>query len=168
MIKRLLGLSTTALIIAVWSGLCPKSIANPGHAHGPAHSASPGQPHHEQGHGAGHAHREIEVPTDQPIPTVKLYIYPDAIAGWNLQVETLHWAFAPTQVNQSSVTHEGHAHLYLDGEKLTRLYGPWYYLPSLPPGEHTLMVTLNANGHEVLVHNGQPIADSITISVPTP
>jgi hypothetical protein len=97
-----------------------------------------------------------------------LTVSPDPVGGWNLQIQTQHWAFAPERVNQSSLTTEGHAHLYLNGEKLTRLYSNWYYLPSLPPGEHTLTVGLNANGHEALMHQGTPIQDSVTITVTEP
>lgn len=64
------------------------------------------------------------------------------------------------------MTTEGHAHIYLNGEKLTRVYSEWYYIPSLPPGEHTLTVGLNANGHEALMCNGEPIEASVQVTVP--
>ena len=35
---------------------------------------------------------------------------------------------------------EGHTHLYIDGEKITRVYSNWYYLGKLEPGEHTIRV----------------------------
>ncbi|HEY9597498.1 MAG TPA: hypothetical protein V6D33_07495, partial [Cyanophyceae cyanobacterium] len=61
---------------------------------------------------------------------------------------------------------EGHAHLYVNGKKLTRLYGSWYYLSNLTPGSHKITVTLNTNRHENLIHNGQVIGDTETIDVP--
>lgn len=134
--------------------------------HGEHGSTTPTEmPHGEGGGDHGH-HAALEVPVDQPIPTVSLEVYPDPVAGWNLEIQTENWAFAPERVNQTSVTTEGHAHLYLNGEKVTRLYSNWYYLPNLPAGEHTLTVGLNANGHEALTHDGQPIEASITMMVP--
>ena len=140
------------------------ALADMGHGE---HSSPPptDMPHGEGGGDHGH-HAALEIPADQPIPAVSLEIYPDPVAGWNLEVQTENWTFAPEQVNQTSTTTEGHAHLYLNGEKVTRLYSHWYYLPSLPPGEHTLTVGLNANGHETLMHDGQPIEASITMMVP--
>ncbi len=113
-----------------------------------------------------HAHGSLEVPAGQPVPAVKLIIHPDAMGGWNLEVQVTNFTFAPKRVNTASNSREGHAHLYIDGRKVTRLYGSWYYLAALPPGKHQIRVTLNANGHEELVHQGQPIAAIATIQVP--
>lgn len=131
-----------------------------------AHQKSSGSSHGD-GHGEhDHHHRALEVPANQPTPTVALAVEPDPVTGWNIEVRTENWTFAPERVNQDSVTTEGHAHLYLNGEKITRIYSQWYYQPSLPSGEHTLTVGLNANGHEALTHNNEPIEASVRISVP--
>jgi hypothetical protein len=113
-----------------------------------------------------HAHKTLEIPAGQPVPTVILVAFPDAIQGWNLEVKVSNFRFAPEHVNGKSLTTEGHAHLYVDGKKVTRLYGNWYYLPSLPPGQHTITVSLNANGHEQLTHQGKPLQASIVVKVP--
>ncbi len=114
-----------------------------------------------------HAHPAIEIPVTQPLPTVSLLVHPDAKKGWNLEVRVTNFVFAPGHINQaSSNPREGHAHLYIDGKKVTRLYGGWYYLESLPPGEHTIRVTLNANNHAELMHQGKPIEAIATIKVP--
>ena len=127
---------------------------------------APSEAPHGGSHGDHGDHGMLEVPANQPVPKVSLVIYPDSIAGWNVEVQTENWTFAPEQVNQSSLTTEGHAHLYLNGEKITRIYSQWHYLPSLPPGEHILSVGLNANNHETLMHNGQPIEASVVVTVP--
>lgn len=133
------------------------------------HSAP--HPEHTTPHGGGHDHGEhshgmMAIPVGQPIPEVAIEVFADPVGGWNVQVQTANWTFAPERVNASSMPNEGHAHLYLNGEKITRLYGEWYYLPSLPPGEHVLTVGLNANGHEMLMHNGEAIAASVKVVVP--
>ena len=102
------------------------------------------------------------------MPQVTLTVEPDSMAGWNLQLETTNFTFAPERVNRASVVTEGHAHLFINGEKITRLYGSWYYIPSLPAGEHELRVELNGNGHETLTAEGQPIGATVKIEVPAP
>ncbi|MEO1399901.1 MAG: hypothetical protein AAFV72_01450 [Cyanobacteria bacterium J06635_1] len=113
-----------------------------------------------------HHHKSLDIPEGEPVPTVDLTITPDPVGGWNLQVETANFAFVPAQVNQKSIPNEGHAHLYINGEKITRLYSEWHYLPSLPPGEHEIMVSLNANGHEALTHKGNHIEAMAMLTVP--
>jgi len=112
-----------------------------------------------------HQHKRIEIPPSQPIPTVNLVVHPDKMQGWNLEVKLTNFRFAPERVNTNSVTTEGHAHLYIDGKKVTRLYSSWYYLSSLERGQHKITVTLNANGHEELVHNGKPISATAMVDV---
>lgn len=113
-------------------------------------------------------HGSLAVPPEEPKPSLELSIEPDALRGWNLQLHVENFEFAPGQINQSSLTGEGHAHLFINGEKVTRLYGPWYYIPALPEGEHELRVELNANGHEVLTVDGKPVAATVQVVVPMP
>ena len=119
--------------------------------------------HQGEGH---HHHGSLEIPSGQPIPSVDLVVRPDAMKGWNLELRVSNFRFAPEKVNQESNYREGHAHLYINGEKITRLYGPWYYLSNLEPGQHEITVTLNANGHEEFLSQGEAIADTVTIDVP--
>jgi hypothetical protein len=135
-----------------------------------AHEADMGTPaadmHHQHGAGETHSHKTLAILPGQPIPTVNLEVKPDVMSGWNLQVKVTNFAFAPERVNTKGIATEGHAHLYVDGKKVTRLYGPWYYLGSLSPGQHTITVTLNGNGHEDLIYNGKPIQATQVIQVP--
>lgn len=119
------------------------------------------------GHGGTH-HGSLEIPEGQPIPELTLTVEPDTMRGWNLQLDVANFEFAPERVNQASVVTEGHAHLFINDEKITRLYGPWYYIPSLPVGEHELRVELNGNGHETLTSEGQPIEATVKVEVPAP
>ena len=36
--------------------------------------------------------------------------------------------FAPENVNQADVDGQGHAHIYVDGEKVSRVYGERFHL----------------------------------------
>lgn len=117
-------------------------------------------------HEGKHAHGELKIPAGQPVPSVDLIVHEDQMQGWNLEVKVSNFKFAPEKVNQLSNLTEGHVHFYIDGEKITRIYSNWYYLNNLEPGKHEVTVSLNANSHEVLVQNDQPIEDTETIEVP--
>ncbi len=145
-------LLTTTFCITVLTGI--KVIADDSH--------SPG---HNHG-GMGHDHQPMEIPPGQPIPEVDLVVHSDAMQGWNLEVKVSNFELMPSQVNQADQVDEGHAHLYVNGEKVTRIYGNWYYLKNLEPGENQLRVTLNTNGHKALYHQGKPIEDTEMVQVP--
>jgi hypothetical protein len=116
--------------------------------------------------GDGHHHGSLDVSSADQIPSLDLVVYDDPVNGWNLQLITENFDFAPEQINGDSIINEGHAHLYINGEKVMRIYSNWHHLPRLEPGTHEVTVTLNANGHEDLIYQGEPIADTVMISVP--
>ncbi|HEY9630243.1 MAG TPA: hypothetical protein V6C84_23365 [Coleofasciculaceae cyanobacterium] len=130
------------------------------------HSSHAGSSH--EGMTEEHEHGAIDIPANQPVPVVQLIAHPDAQQGWNLEVQVTNFKFAPEHVNQASTPTEGHAHLYVDGQKITRLYGNWYYLNGLTPGAHEITVSLNANGHETLMYQGEPLQASTWVEVPQP
>ncbi|MEM1368324.1 MAG: hypothetical protein AAGG02_09955 [Cyanobacteria bacterium P01_H01_bin.15] len=161
-------LITGASSLFAGSTITPAVWADSGTHHHDAqdHSAPPKPKHdHEVGH---HHHGTLEVPAGMPVPEVEISVTPDPLMGWNLEVVTDNFELIPSQANLPSQVTEGHAHLYINGEKITRLYGNWYYLGTLPPGEHTVKVTLNANNHEDILNAGEVIGDSILVTVPSP
>ena len=113
-------------------------------------------------HDHAKAHGKIEV-SPESVPEVSITVAKDAVAGWNVFVMVENFTFSAESVNQSNTPNEGHAHLYVDGEKVTRLYGTAYHLADLPPGRHEVSVGLNANDHSDLVLGGEPIAAAVTI-----
>lgn len=139
-------------------------------AMGPAHHGGDHAGGHQQGEGHGHQHRQghghhkmLDLPADGDAPSLSLTAEPDAVGGWNLHVMAENFRFAPENVNGAHQTGEGHAHLYVDGKKIARLYGPWYHLGTLSPGRHELKVTLNANDHRPLAVDGAPVATVVTV-----
>lgn len=112
--------------------------------------------------------KSIEVPAGTPVPAVSIRVEEDTVRGWNLYVGTANFDFEPTKVNGESLPTEGHGHLYINDESAQRIYGPWTHLPTLPGGENEIRVTLNANGHESLTTQGEPIEDSVIVEVYAP
>jgi hypothetical protein len=107
----------------------------------------------------------FEIPSGKPIPTVKLRVIKDTKKGWNLDLETSNFTFAPAKVNQPEEYREGHAHLYINGKKITRIYSDWFYLPALEPGRNEITVSLNTNDHKTLVLQGKKITDTVIVDV---
>ena len=97
--------------------------------------------------------------------SVRIFVSKDAKMGYNLHVVTRRFRWSPWNASKRHIPGQGHAHLYVDGKKVTRLYGPWYYLGALDKGKHTIKVTLNGNDHGDYVHGERMIADQKTITV---
>ncbi len=98
--------------------------------------------------------------------SVKIAVTKDPMSGFNLRVKTRGFRWAPNHASTMHRSGEGHAHLYIDGKKITRLYGAWHYLGTLTAGKHVVKVTLNGNDHGDYVRGGKPIAASATVTVP--
>ena len=89
--------------------------------------------------------------------SVALNVTADPISGANVQILTEGFTFAPGNVNGAHVEGEGHAHIYVDDVKISRVYAPWYHLGSLTLGEHEIRVTLNANSHQEYAIGGTKV-----------
>ncbi|MGC1504238.1 MAG: hypothetical protein WA782_08850 [Sulfitobacter sp.] len=133
-----------------------------------------GHDHGEAVHGAGTDQRNmdhaamhdapVEVPaTDAPKLSVR--VIPDPMSGFNLHVMTDNFTFSPERASLANVTGEGHAHVYINGEKLGRLYSSWMHLDALPKGDVEVKVTLNTNDHRPIAVNGTPVSAAQMIAV---
>ena len=90
----------------------------------------------------------------------------DPIDGINVHIMPSGFMFAPERVNQADVDGEGHAHVYVDGEKVGRAYGEWFHLKGVAPGDREIRVTLQTNGHSEYTVGGQTVQAATTLSVP--
>lgn len=99
------------------------------------------------------------------MPTIEVVATEDPVSGWNIQLITTDFAFAPQRAGREFVLGEGHGHLYVDGQKRDRLYGSWYHLDNLAPGDHRIEVTLNGNNHAVYQSGGRSVSDETNVRV---
>ncbi len=97
-------------------------------------------------------------------PIVRLVVTEDAKSGYNVKLVTDKFTFTPDNVNQANVMGEGHAHLYVDGVKIGRLYGPDYHYNENFEGSKTFKVTLNANDHSEYTVNGEVIESEVLVT----
>lgn len=115
-----------------------------------------------------HVIQENEIPStySDAIPSITGSVSQDASGTWLLEIQTTHFTFTPKKIgSQEESFHEGHAHLYINGKKINRIYGEYYNLDTLTPGTYDIKVTLNGNNHGVLTYDGKEIAYSETFIV---
>ena len=116
--------------------------------------------------GQAHGGESIDLPAGPGTPTLELSVDQGHQAtGWNLHIATTNFRFAPERANAPHRPGEGHAHVYVDGRKIARVYGPWFHLDALPPGGATVAVTLTANDHRTLAVAGRPLRAERRIAV---
>ncbi len=117
---------------------------------------------------AAHMHPARNVDPGLPVPTVTHLVFPDAVDGYNVQILTENFTFTPAAINRAVEDNAGHAHLYVNGSKVGRIYGTWAHLPSalLTPGVNLVSVSLNANDHSEWSVDGVPIASTVRVIRP--
>ncbi|WP_199699574.1 hypothetical protein [Notoacmeibacter ruber] len=124
------------------------NISLGGHEHSHAEAAG--------NHAGVHDHSKVLNVSSSVAPALSATLIPDPVTGWNLHVETQKFRFAPAHAGQAHRPGEGHAHVYVNGEKLGRLYGPWMHIAKLPE-DAVVEVTLNSNDHAPLAVDGAPL-----------
>jgi len=115
--------------------------------------------------GSHHVHgSSVEVAEGLPVPTIAIAVTEDPVGGWNLRALTTDFEIVPENVSTAHIDGEGHMHLYIDGEKVSRLYGQWHHIGPLAPGEHEVRVELSANDHSAMAVDGD-IIDATAVIV---
>ena len=144
------------------------------HAHDEAGGDGHSHSHDENGHadggdadGASHNHGGGPIEAGAPM-SVSIAAELDTLSGVNVQIIPAGFAFAPQRVNHPHREGEGHAHIYVDGVKVNRVYTPWVHLDGLAPGAHEIRVELNANPHNAYTYGGVPVAAVAPVVIPPP
>lgn len=129
-----------------------------GHDHtDPSHHSAEG------GHATVHATPITLDPANAP--SLDITVVQDPMAGYNLHARTERFPFAPDAASTDHVAGQGHAHVYVNGVKLARLYGPWMHLDKLPKGNVEITVSLTSNDHRPFVVDGAVLEATLTLSV---
>jgi uncharacterized surface protein with fasciclin (FAS1) repeats len=118
---------------------------------------------HSHTDGTMHDHSALLDVSVDPAPLVDLQVFPLDDGSYNIRVQTLNFTFAPQHVDMEPMAGEGHAHLYIDGVKVARIYGEWYHLESLPDDAQMISVDLYATNHRPLAVDGAKITDMVMI-----
>lgn len=111
-----------------------------------------------------HSMKKVGEVVDGPAPEVAILVkHLPETNGWQVSCDVTNFEFSKEQVDQAHVAGIGHAHLYVDGLKLKRIYGPIATFGALPPGEHIVRVTLNTNDHHTYSNNGKKVTATFKI-----
>lgn len=71
-----------------------------------------------------HHQQLVEIPSTYPIPKITGSVTQDRTGSWLLEIQTTNFRFAPENIGSTSIAfNEGHAHLYINGKKINRIYG---------------------------------------------
>lgn len=131
-----------------------------GHSHG-----KPVQRLNSSGN-MSHSHGMVMVQEGQAVPSISIDMTKDSVSGYNLKFSLENYTLTPENVNLENVFGEGHMHLYINDEKITRLYEPWHHISSLSTGENKVRVELSANDHSVYSYQGNTIDATTMVTVP--
>ena len=86
--------------------------------------------------------------------------------GVHVAVNTEGWRWAPEEVNGAYSGGAGHAHIYADGVKLSRVYGNYHYIPALEAGTREIKISLTSNDHSELTWQGDLLEAVVPVTVP--
>lgn len=108
-----------------------------------------------------------EVAAGEPAPELSIDVQPiSGSGGYRVSIETGNFEFFQPDSNQAAhAPGQGHAHLYLNGLKLQRMYGHEAEIGALPSGKHSVRVTLNTNDHRAYLVDGKTVTAETQIDV---
>lgn len=102
-------------------------------------------------------------------PTASLEIEKDPTGGFNVHVVTTNFTWRPEMASMKHVQGEGHAHVFLDGRKIMRIYNEWFHLNTFQfatrAGEQLLSVEFVGNDHAPYTIQGSPIGYTRIVDV---
>jgi len=109
--------------------------------------------------------------TQETAPKATLDIQKDPTGGFNVQVITSNFVWRPEMASMQHVPGEGHAHVYLDGRKIMRIYNEWFHLNtyqfSTRAGEQLLSIEFVGNDHAPYTIQGLPVGAEQVVDVPS-
>lgn len=127
-----------------------------------------------------HSHMPITAPKTAQTVRLDLEISDDAMSGYNLTIHTQNYVMQPPPAQLSmaemmspSLAGEqllGHAHLYINGEKIQRVYGKYLHLPQtlFKAGTNSISVSLNNHGHMYWQQSGKKVIATLMIEHQSP
>ena len=108
--------------------------------------------------------------TQATAPKATLDIQKDPTGGFNVHVVTTNFVWRPEMASMQHVPGEGHAHVYLDGRKIMRIYNEWFHLNtyqfSTRAGEQLLSIEFVGNDHSPYTVQGLPVGAEQIVDVP--
>ncbi|WP_299008494.1 hypothetical protein [uncultured Shewanella sp.] len=114
-----------------------------------------------------HSHANKMIPEGAVEPKLDLQLLKDVKSGYNLHIIYDGFELEPPEFLDSPKDKvEGHAHLFINGKKVQRIYGAYLHLDSslFQVGVNSISVTLNSHDHDTWSIDGQPIVATYFIN----
>lgn len=130
-----------------------------------------------------HSHQPVALPDTTPRPALSLVLRRDAMSGFNLELLLQRYHMTPPpdaamsmaammapSVDLETGWAAGHAHLYINGEKIQRLYGRHTHIPGtlFREGMNLVTVSINNHGHLYWTSAGRQILATLFIDTQAP
>ncbi|MCZ9352472.1 hypothetical protein NGM36_22295 [Streptomyces mutabilis] len=111
----------------------------------------------------GRRYREVDA---EQAPEVGIEVQPAGDDSWDVRLTVRDFRFSPAGTAAGAVAGRGLAHLFLDGDLITRLRGPYHRLDAalVPRGTHQLTVRLYADDGTVWAVDGKPVESTADIT----
>lgn len=127
---------------------------------------------HNAQHSNPSQHSDYNIPENASnIPNIYLKAYKDSKSGYNIELVTTNFMFTPQNEGKTKETYnEGHAHLFVNSKKISRVYSNWIQIPQdlLTDDKNDIRVSLNSNLHEEFHFRGNSIeARAILLKSPS-
>lgn len=124
-----------------------------------------------------HSHMPIAIPENVKPVGLDLAIATDTMSGYNLSVITENYQLSPppeklnmqalmkVSINAETGFLQGHAHLYINGDKIQRIYGQHLHLPEswFKQGTNSVSVTINNHDHRYWTQSGTKVLATIIL-----
>ncbi len=118
--------------------------------------------------GMKHNHPPKALPKTALTPQLKISIDEDDMSGFNLHLQTNNFQLESPRQEGGTPSNivEGHAHLYINGTKIQRVYGEDVHIPGkhINEGVNQISVTLNGHDHGAWRKDGKEIISTIFIN----
>jgi hypothetical protein len=123
----------------------------------------------------GYPKKDFELPAEWPIPQIEgVKIKSDVKVGFNLSLKLSAFDFDIEHLGEAGYPLKsrskafGYVHLYVNGKKRNRLYGPHFYLKEidLEPGKNQLEFTLANHLHGVWRSKGKAVSYRLEVTRP--
>ncbi|MEH6347388.1 MAG: hypothetical protein V7785_19990 [Bermanella sp.] len=115
-----------------------------------------------------HGHTPVSLPKESLTPQLTISLTPDSMSGYNLHLDVSQFQLeSPVNMGKSPQNIvEGHAHLYINGKKIQRVYGNDVHIPGkhFKKGMNQINVTLNNHDHNAWQKDGKEIISSVFIN----
>ncbi|MGW0815266.1 hypothetical protein ACWD00_18745 [Streptomyces viridiviolaceus] len=111
----------------------------------------------------GRRYREVDA---EGAPEVGIEVQPGADGSWGVRLTVRNFRFSAAGAEARAEAGRGVAHLFLDGDLVTRLRGPEYRLaaPLVPRGTHHVTARLYADDGTVWAVDGKPVESTADIT----